>query len=99
MHNPMYSVIDQYYYQEAGQHLASIREFFETEFGPDHVLTAETYLAYALVCLKLGQFGTCMDELQRALMIFQNQLGEFEFKTKEVANLLRSLDQLGNQQQ
>ena len=92
----MQSVIDQYYYQEAFQHLQVIREFFETEFGPDNLLTAETYMAYALVCLKLSQFGQCIEDLNRALMIFQTQLGEFEFKTKEVNQLLRSLEQLNH---
>ena len=74
-----------------------IREFFETEFGPDNLMTAETYMAYALVCLKLGQLNQCVDDLNRALMIYQTQLGEFEFKTKEVGQLLRSLDQLNQQ--
>ena len=55
MHEPHLSIIDRYYYLEAVQHLHVIREFFETEFGPDNLLTAETYMAYALVCLKLGQ--------------------------------------------
>ena len=57
MQYPMHSIIDQYYYQEAIQHLQVIREFFENEFGLDNLLTAETYMACALVCLKLGQFG------------------------------------------
>ena len=35
-------------------------------------------MAYALVCLKLSQFGQCIEDLNRALMIFQTQLGEFE---------------------
>lgn len=70
MQYPMHSIIDQYYYQEAIQHLQVIREFFENEFGLDNLLTAETYMACALVCLKLGQFGQCIDDLNRALMIF-----------------------------
>ena len=42
---PMQSIIDDYYYQEAYQHLADIKNFFETEFGPDNLLTADSYLA------------------------------------------------------
>ena len=63
MQNPMYSVIDNYYYQEAIQHLSVIKEFFEQEFGPDNILTAESYLSFALVCLKTGQFGSCVEDL------------------------------------
>jgi hypothetical protein len=29
-------------------------------------------------------------------MVFQNQLGEFDFKTKEVDNLLRQFDQMNH---
>lgn len=50
---PRYSTIDVYYYQEAIQHLLVIKNFFENEFGPDNIGTAETYLAFGLVCLKI----------------------------------------------
>jgi hypothetical protein len=68
--NYMYSTIDMYYYQEAIQHLAVIKNFFENEFGPDNILTAETYLAFGLVCLKTGNDEMCMENLQKALMVF-----------------------------
>ena len=59
----MYSTIDEYYYHEAIQHLSFIKNFFENEFGPDNILTAETYLAFGLVCLKTGDFSSCMENL------------------------------------
>lgn len=53
--NPMYSeYVDTYYYQEAYQHLQMIKQFFENELGSDSVMTAEVYLAFALVALKNG---------------------------------------------
>ena len=64
------SVIDNYYYFEAIQHLAVIRNFFENEYGPDNVLTAEANLAFGLVALKTNDIGTCIDSLQKAVMIF-----------------------------
>jgi len=59
----MYSTIDEYYYHEAIQHLQIIKNFFENEFGPDNIATAETYLTFGLVCLKTGDFGTCVEHL------------------------------------
>lgn len=66
----MSSTIDEYYYHEAIQHLSIIKNFFENEFGPDNILTAETYLSFGLVCLKTGDFGSCMENLQKSLMVF-----------------------------
>ena len=68
----MYSTIDEYYYHEAIQHLQIIKNFFENEFGQENVSTAETYLTFGLVCLKTGDFGSCVEYLQKALMTFQN---------------------------
>lgn len=53
--NPVYSeYVDSYLYQEAYQHLQLIKQFFENELGTDHVMTAEVFLAFALVALKNG---------------------------------------------
>lgn len=97
MQNPMYSTIDEYYYHEAIQHLNIIKSFFEHEFGHDHVVTAESYVSFALVCLKTGDVNSCMDYLQKARMIFENYQGESDFKTKEVDNLIRELEQIMQQ--
>ena len=94
--NPMYSTIDEYYYHEAIQHLSVIKNFFENEFGPDNILTAETCLAFGLVCLKTGDYGSCMENLQKALMVFQNQGPIINPKSREVENLLRLLDNMNN---
>ena len=68
----MYSTIDEIHYHEAIQHLNIIKSFFEQEFGHDHVVTAESYLAFGLVCLKTGDFGACVDHLQKAKQTFEN---------------------------
>lgn len=65
-----------------------IRDFFEENFGQENLMTAETYMAFGLVCMKLGQFDRAVEDLGNALRIYQMQLGEFEYKTKEVGHLL-----------
>jgi hypothetical protein len=72
--------------------------FFENEFGQDDITTAEVFLAFGLVCLKTGDLNSCVEHIQKTLMVFQNQLGEFDFKTKEVENLLRSLNDINQGQ-
>lgn len=62
-HNPMYSSIDPYFYQEALQHLNVIRNLFENEVGTDNVVTAEVYMSFALVCLKNGHWQNCQEDL------------------------------------
>jgi hypothetical protein len=49
-------------------------------------------LSFALVCLKTGNYRDCIQDLQKAFEIFTNQLGEFDYKTKEVENLLGSMN-------
>lgn len=50
----MFSNIDDYYYAEAYQHVSVIRNFFDQEFGPDNILTAESNFAFGLICMKSG---------------------------------------------
>ena len=63
MRDPVMSSIDEYYYLEAIQHLHVIKSFFETEIGPDDISTAEAYMSYGMVSLKIGQFGDCVEYL------------------------------------
>lgn len=67
---------------------------FENELGSDDISTAEAYMSFGLVCLKTGDLNSCIEHLQKTLMVYQNQLGEFDFKTKELDNLLRSLSEV-----
>jgi len=55
--------VDQYYYMEAVQHVSLIKSFFENEFGQDNILTAETYLTFGLICLKSGDYSSCLENL------------------------------------
>lgn len=64
--------------------MSVIKEFFEEQNGPDNLMTTETYMAFGLVCLKLGVLDQCKDYLRGAFNTYQQLLGEFEFKTKEV---------------
>ncbi len=60
-------------------------------------MTAEVYLAFALVALKNGD-PNFFEDLQKSHIIYQQQLGEFDNTTKMVENLLHALDQFNMQQ-
>jgi hypothetical protein len=58
--------------------------FFEIEFGPQDVSTAECQFTFSLVMLKTGNVMGCLEYLQKCQANFSNNLGEFDRKTKEV---------------
>ena len=62
--------------------------FFEMEFGPSESVTAECLFTYALVSYKIGNDMVAMEALQKAHMIYSNNLGEYDPKTKEVEEIL-----------
>jgi tetratricopeptide (TPR) repeat protein len=86
-----YSSIDDIYYEEAKDHLKNMLIFFEVEYGPQHVLTAECELAFALVMLKTGDVMLSLEYLQKAMHIFANTLGEYDEKTQEVDELIKKV--------
>lgn len=75
-------------YEEADQHLRNMLIFFEMEFGQHHTSAAECQFTYALVSLKIGNDMVGLEAMQKALMIYSNNLGEFDEKTKEVEDTL-----------
>ena len=58
------------------------------EFGPHETVTAECLFAYALVSLKIGNDMVGLEAMQKAHMIYSNNLGEYDQKTKEVEEML-----------
>lgn len=58
--------------------------FFEMEYGPHETVTAECLFAYSLVSLKIGNDMVGLEAMQKAHMIYSNNLGEYDQKTKEV---------------
>ena len=56
------SVIDNYYYHEAWNHLNDIKNFFEQEVR-DEGTTAECFVAFGLVSMKIGDINACFDYL------------------------------------
>ena len=90
--NPVYCTIDDYYYHEGIQHLINIKNFLESEYGPDNVVTAECYLAFGLVCLKINDFNSCVEYIQKAHHVFHGTNGEFDKKTKEAVEILNHLE-------
>ena len=94
-----YSCIDSIYYEEADQHLRNMLHFFEMEFGPHENVTAECLFAYALVSLKIGNDMGGLEAMQKSHMIFANNLGEYDQKTKEVEEYLIMVENTFKQDQ
>ena len=63
------------------------------EFGQHHTSTAECQFTYGLVSLKIGNDMVGLEALQKAHMIYSNNLGEFDEKTKEVEDTLLKVEQ------
>ena len=74
--------------------MKNILVFFEIEFGPQDIMTAECQLTFALVVLKTGNVMPCLEYMQKAQMFFSNNLGEFDRKTKEVDALIRKVENI-----
>lgn len=87
----------QIYFEEAKEHLKHILGFFEVEYGPEHTLTAEWDVAFALVMLRMGNDVTAGEFLEKAYYILMNSLGEFDPKTKEVGELAKKVEEMQRQ--
>ena len=92
MEDYQYSLIDDIYYEEAHEHLKNILAFFEIEFGPQDVSTAECQFTFALVMLKTGNVMASVEFMQKSQITYANNLGEFDRKTKEVENIIRKVE-------
>ena len=84
-------------YEEAKEHLKSILGFFEFEYGPQHSLTAECDVAFALVMLRTGNDTIAVEFLEKAHYILIQSLGEFDPKTKEVEELAKKVEEMQRQ--
>ena len=74
-----------------------IKHFFENELGTESVMTAEVYLAFALVALKNGD-PNFFEDLQKSHIVYQQYLGEDDNTTKMVENLKHVLEPFSMQQ-
>lgn len=84
-------------YEEAKEHLKNILGFFEVEYGPQHSLTAECDVAFALVMLRTSNDMIAIEFLEKAHYILMNSLGEFDPKTKEVEELAKRVEEMQRQ--
>lgn len=84
-------------YEEAKEHLKNILGFFEVKYGPQHSLTAECDVAFALVMLRTGNDKIAVEFLEKAHYILMNSLGEFDPKTKEVEELAKRVEEMQRQ--
>lgn len=82
------------YFLEAKEHLKNILAFFEIEYGPEHALTAEWDVSFALVMLRTDNPDVAADFLEKAYIILMNSLGEYDPKTKEVAELAKKVEEM-----
>jgi len=87
----------QIYFEEAKEHLKNILGFFEVEYGPEHPLTAEWDVAFALVMLRTGNEVIASEFLEKAYYILLNSLGEYDPKTKEVGELSKKVEEMQRQ--
>jgi len=93
------------YYMEGEQHLRNMLIFFEMQFGLHDTVTAEAQYAYGLVAYKISaQTGNglgALEALQQAHRTLQQNLGEFDRKTKEVEVVIMRIEESmkGGQQQ
>lgn len=84
----------QIYYEEAKEHLKNILGFFEVEYGPEHTLTAEWHVSFALVMLRTGNDVVAAEFLDKAHYSLANALGEYDPKTKEVFELAKKVEEM-----
>ena len=68
--------------------------FFEIEYGPRDVATAECQLTFALIMFKTGNVMGCLEYLQKCQINFQETVGHTAPKTKEVDHLIRRVEML-----
>lgn len=86
-----YSAIDRIYYEEAHEHLKNILVFFEIEFGPQEIVTADCQFTFGLVLFKNENKVACLDLMTKAHITYSNTLGEFDKKTKEIEGIIRKI--------
>jgi tetratricopeptide (TPR) repeat protein len=92
-----YQINEELYFEEAKEHLKNILGFFEVEYGPEHTLTAEWEVAFALVMLRTGNDVIAGEFLEKAYYILTQTLGEFDPKTKEVGELAKKVQEMQRQ--
>lgn len=81
------------HYEEAWKHLNEILSIYEREFGEHDTATADCMFTNALVTYKRNHTHEALDDMQRCLMIYTNTLGEYDNKTREVEETIRSINQ------
>lgn len=81
------------YYEEAEAHLKNIYAWFEAELGGYDNACAECLFAQSLVAYKRGKIGEALDGMRRALQEYQNNLGTYDRKTREVEDVIQKIEE------
>jgi len=79
-------------YEEAKEYIKQILVFFEIEYSPQDTITAECQFVFGLVMLKTGNVIPALEMMQKAHIIYANNLGEFDEKTKEIEEVVRRVE-------
>ena len=69
-----------------------ILNFYEIEFGPQDIQTAECEFTFGLVLFKNENRDESIEHLAKAHMTFANSLGEFDRKTKDVEQIIKRIE-------
>lgn len=94
MSDEQYEKAREIYYEEAKEYLKIILLHCELEEGPQDVLTAECNVAFALVMLETGNYMVALEGLEKAYYIFLGALGEFDPKTREIADVIKRIENM-----
>ena len=68
--------------------------FFEQENGPQDPVMADCQFCYGLILVKLGELNEALNSLSIAKQVFSNTISAFDQKTKDVEELINSLQML-----
>ena len=73
--------------------MKNILAYLEIEDGSQSILTAEGNIAFALVMNKTGNYMVALEYLEKSYYTFLSALGEFDPKTKEVAEMIKNIEE------
>lgn len=80
-------------YDEAEKHLSIILNWFREELGFNDNASAECLFAQSLVAYKRGKIGEALDGMRTSLQDYQNNLGFYESKTREVERVIQKIEE------
>ena len=81
-------------YDEAEKHLTMILNWFREELGGYDNNCAECLFTQSLVAFKRGKIAEALDGMRSALQDYQNNLGIYDHKTREVEQVIQKIEEM-----